>query len=235
MEPWSPEEFTQRLREVGAGKYHDKHPFHVMMNEGELSEEQLKVWVVNRMYYQKAIPVKDAIILSKCPDLKTRQRWIQRIVDHDGTPDQPGGIEKWYRLGEGMGLKREDFDTAQILPGVRFAVDAYVQVVRERPWVEAAGSSLTELFSPTLMKTRLEAFEEHYTWIDRDALAYFRGRLTQAPRDSDHGLEIVIEHCKTREQQERIVDLLSYKCDILWHQLDSIYYDCVSPTRAMAT
>ena len=234
MEAWSKEEFTERLRAVGAAHYHDKHPFHELMNDGELTPEQLKVWVVNRMYYRIAIPKKDAIILSKCPVREIRREWIQRILDHDGTPTDPGGIEKWYRLGEGMGLSRDDFDTRKVLPGVRYAVDAYVELVRTRSWVEAIASSLTELFSPVLMKTRLEAFEKYYTWIDSDALAYFRSRLKQAPRDSDHGMRVVHEYCTTREQQEGAVEMLSQKCDILWHQLDAIYYDCVAPTRSMA-
>lgn len=231
MEPWSQDEFTERLRAVGRDRYHDKHPFHQWMNDGKLDKEQLRAWVINRLYYQINIPVKDALILSKCPVRSIRQVWIQRIIDHDGTPDEPGGIEKWLRLGEGMGLSREELEHGPILPGVRFAVDAYVEFVRTKPWIEAIASSLTELFAPKLMKTRIEAFEKHYTWIDPEALAYMRGRLTQAPRDSDHGLAVVHEYCATRELQQKAVDAVSFKCDLLWAQLDAIYYHCVSPTR----
>jgi pyrroloquinoline-quinone synthase len=234
MSLWTPEEFTEQLRAVGVAHYHDKHPFHQWMNEGKLDRDQLCTWVVNRLYYQINIPVKDALILAKCPVRSIRQTWIQRIVDHDGTADQPGGIEKWLRLGEGMGLTRGELENGPLLPGVRYAVDAYVEFVRTKPWVEAIASSLTELFAPKLMKARLEAFEKYYTWIDKDALAYFRARLTQAPKDSDHGLAVVIEYCTTREMQQKAVDAVTFKCDLLWAQLDAIYYHCVSPTRPQA-
>lgn len=232
MNPWSNEEFVERLRAVGAAQYHDKHPFHTLMNDGKLSREQLQVWCVNRLYYQKNIPVKDALLLAKIPYTSIRQVWVQRILDHDGTADSPGGIEKWLRLGEAMGLSREtDLIDARLLPGVRYAVDAYVNFVRDKPWIEGVASSLTELFAPKLMGTRIAAFEEHYTYIDPEALAYMRARLTQAPRDSGHGLALVQQYCVTREMQEKAVDALQFKCDLLWAQLDAIYYHCVSPTR----
>lgn len=231
MDPLSPQELEAQLRAIGAAKYHDKHPFHKLMNDGELTKEQLQVWVVNRLYYQINIPVKDALILAKCPDRAVRQVWIQRILDHDGTPDEVGGIEKWIRLGEGMGLTRPEVTDARLLPGVRYSVDAYVEFVRTKPWLQACASSLTELFAPKLMGARLAAFEKYYTWIDPEALAYFRARLTQAPRDSDYGLALVMERCQTREQQEEALYALDYKCDLLWAQLDAIYYHCVNPTR----
>lgn len=236
MTLWTPEEFTARLREVGAVQYHDKHPFHKLMNDGKLTREQLRVWIANRFYYQKIIPVKDAIMLSRIPDRAIRQLWIQRIIDHDGLPPKegevppPGGIEKWLRLGEAAGLTREELDDERhLLPAVRYAVDAYVQLVSTRSWVEGVASSLTELFAPKLMATRLAAFEKHYTWIAPWGLDYFRGRLTQAPRDSDHGLAVVIEHCRTPEAQQRAVAALRTKCELLWAQLDAMYLHCVLP------
>lgn len=232
MNFWNDDEFTEQLRAVGRGKYHDKHPFHRLMNEGKLSREQLQLWVANRFYYQKNIPIKDAILLSRCPDRDVRRQWVQRIIDHDGAPDHPGGIEKWLRLGEATGLNRADLEGEKILlPAVRYAVDAYVNFVRERPWIEGIASSLTELFAPDLMAKRLAAFERHYTWIDPSALEYFRSRLTQAPRDSDHGLSVVLKFCRTREEQNRAVAALSFKCDLLWAQLDALYYYCVAPTQ----
>ncbi len=231
MKPWSPEELTQRLREVGEKHYHDKHPFHKLMNDGNLSREQLQVWAANRFYYQKTIPIKDAIVLSRCPIREVRRVWIQRIHDHDGYGDSPGGIEKWLRLGEGVGLSREELESeCMLLPGTRFSVDAYRNFVATKPWIEGVASSLTELFAPNLMLKRLAAFEEHYTWIDPEALAYFRSRPPLAKRDSDHGLSLVIEHCPSREEQEKAVAALKFKCDLLWAQLDAIYYHCVDPT-----
>jgi pyrroloquinoline-quinone synthase len=204
-------------------RYHSRHPFHRMMNEGRLSRRQIQGWVANRFYYQEHIPRKDAAILANCPDREVRRRWIRRIHDHDGTADGEGGIEAWLRLGEAAGLTREEmWDERHVVPGVRFAVDAYVTFARTRRWVEAVASSLTELFAPDLMAERLAAFERFYTWIDPAGLAYFRARLTQAPRDSEHALEVVIEHCRTPEEQARAVAALSFKSDVLWSMLDAI-------------
>ena len=232
MTPWTPDELTQQLREVGEQHYHDKHPFHKLMNDGNLSREQLQVWAANRFYYQKTIPIKDAIVLSRCPIREVRRIWVERIHDHDGYGDSPGGIEKWLRLGEGVGLSRADLESERmLLPGTRFSVDAYTNFVATKPWIEGVASSLTELFAPNLMLKRLAAFEQHYTWIDPDALAYFRSRPPLAKRDSDHGLSLVIEHCQSRAEQELAVAALRFKCDLLWAQLDAIYYHCVDPTR----
>jgi pyrroloquinoline-quinone synthase len=199
------------------------------MNSGELTREQIQVWTANRFYYQKNIPIKDAILLSRCPLREVRRMWVQRILDHDGFGDDPGGIEKWLRLGEGVGLSREEMESERmLLPATRFAVDAYVNFVAAKPWIEGVASSLTELFAPELMTRRLAAFETHYNWIDPKALAYFRSRPPLATRDSDQGLSLVHTHCRTREEQERAVAALSFKCDVLWAQLDALYHHCVA-------
>jgi pyrroloquinoline-quinone synthase len=204
--------------------YHSRHPFHELMNEGLLDRPQIRGWVANRFYYQQNIPRKDATILANCPDRGVRRRWIRRIHDHDGTPDgEEGGIEAWLRLGEAVGLGREEmWDERHVVPGVRFAVDAYVNFARTRPWVEAVASSLTELFAPDLMSERLAAFERFYTWIDPAGLDYFRARISQAPRDSEHALEVVMEHCRTPDEQARAVAALSFKNDVLWSMMDAI-------------
>jgi pyrroloquinoline-quinone synthase len=218
----STESFVAALR-AQSQRYHDLHPFSRKMNEGRLRPGQVQGWVANRFAYQAAIPRKDAAILSNCPDREVRRRWIRRIHDHDGTADGEGGIEAWLRLGEAVGLTREEVgDERHVVPGVRFAVDAYVTFARTRPWVEAVASSLTELFAPDLMADRLAAFERHYPWIDPRGLAYFRARLTQAPRDSEHALQVVTEHCRTWDQQAAAVAALSFKCDVLWSMLDAI-------------
>ena len=209
-------------------RYHDRHPFHRRMNEGGLSRRQIQGWVANRFYYQENLPRKDAAILANCPDREVRRRWIRRILDQDGTvPDgmggAEGGIEAWLRLAEAVGLTRaEVLDDRHVVPGVRFAVDAYITFARTRPWTEAVASSLTELFAPDLMAERLAAFERHYPWIDRQGLAYFRARLTQAPRDSEHAMEVVTRYCRTPDEQAAAVAALSFKCDVLWSMLDAI-------------
>lgn len=216
------ETFLEALQ-AQAQRYHSRHPFHAAMNEGRLSPRQIQGWVANRFYYQVNIPRKDAAILANCPDRAVRRRWIRRIVDHDGTAGAEGGIEAWLRLAEAVGLTREDVeDERHVAPGVRFAVDAYVTFARTRPWVEAVASSLTELFAPDLMAERLAAFERYYPWIDPVGLTYFRARLTQAPRDAEHALEVVQDRCRTPEEQARAVAALAFKCDVLWGMLDAI-------------
>jgi pyrroloquinoline-quinone synthase len=222
---WDRESFTAKLREVGERAYHDKHPFHVAMNEGRLSREALRGWVANRFYYQRNIPIKDAAILSNCPLREVRRMWIHRITDHDGNAENEGGIEAWLRLGQACGLSIDELlQNRQLLPGVRFAVDAYVNFARTRPWPVAIASSLTELFAPDLMATRIAAFEKFYTWIDPAGLDYFRRRVTQARRDSNEALILTMEHCHTVELQRAAVAALSFKCDLLWSILDSIHH-----------
>ena len=226
----SVEEFTQRLRAVGEEGYHDKHPFHILMHEGKLTRRQLQAWIENRFYYQAIIPKKDAAIMAKVDDPAVRRAWIQRIIDHDGTREGEGGIHKWLVLAEAAGLRREDVENFRfVLPGVRFAVDAYLTFVQSHSLLEAVASSLTELFAPTLMSRRLPAFEEHYPWVEKQGLEYFRSRLIQAPRDVEYGLDYVITHCTTRDLQERAVAALRLKCHILWSLLDAVHFAHVSP------
>ncbi len=204
--------------------YHIHHPYHTLMNAGELSQEQIRGWVANRFYYQIKIPQKDAAILANCPDRKTRSLWIQRIQDHDGRPDDPGGIEAWIQLGLAVGLNREEIISLEhVLPGVRFAVDAYVNFARTADWHEAASSSLTEMFAPKIHKQRLDNWPENYPWIDKAGFIYFQKRLSEARRDVQHGLEITLDWYKTREQQERMLEILQFKLDVLWSMADAMY------------
>ena len=217
------DEFLARLREVGGRAYHDKHPFHVAMNSGELSRDALRGWVANRFYYQRNIPIKDAAIISNCPLREVRRIWIHRIHDHDGNETNEGGIQAWLRLGEACGVSRDELLQNRLLqPGVRFAVDAYVNFARTEPWPVAIASSLTELFAPDLMATRLAAFEKFYPWIDASGLDYFRRRVTQARRDSDEALKITLEYCDTVDLQNRAVRALEFKCELLWAILSAI-------------
>lgn len=222
-ELWDRDSFVARLRETGGGAYHDKHPFHIAMNEGRLTPKALRGWVANRFYYQRNIPIKDAAILSNCPLREIRRLWIHRIIDHDGAAPNEGGIEAWLRLGEACGVARETMLRDQeVQPAVRFAVDAYVHFARTQPWPVAISSSLTELFAPDLMATRLAAFEKFYPWINPSGLDYFRHRISQARRDSDAALTISLEYCNTPELQRAAVGALQFKCDLLWAILDAI-------------
>ena len=230
--PLGRETFIAKLREVGGRAYHDKHPFHVAMNEGRLSPGALRGWVANRFYYQYNIPIKDAAILSNCPLRDVRRVWVHRIVDHDGSGENEGGIEAWLRLGEACGLSRNELlEERHLQPGARFAVDAYVNFARMQPWPVAIASSLTELFAPDLMATRLAAFEKFYTWINPSGLDYFRRRVTQARRDSGEALAITLEHSTTRELQDAAIRALEFKCDVLWSMLDAIHYAYAGANR----
>lgn len=220
--PLTRKEFEIALRAKG-NFYHTQHPYHVAMYEGRCTPEQIRGWVANRFYYQISIPIKDAAIMANCPDRDARRQWVQRILDHDGYGGTEGGIEAWLRLGESVGLSREEILSEEhVLPGVRFAVDAYVNFARRANWKEAASSSLTELFAPTIHQNRLDTWPTHYPWIKADGYQYFRNRLTEARRDVEHGLTITLDHYTTREQQERMLEILQFKLDILWSMLDAM-------------
>jgi pyrroloquinoline-quinone synthase len=219
---WTREEFEARLREKGRA-YHIHHPYNVMLNTGKASPEQIRGWVANRFSYQIAIPVKDAAILSNCPDREVRRQWVQRILDHDGYGEDAGGIEAWIRLGLAVGLVREEItDLRHVIAGVRFAVDAYVNFARRAPWQEAVCSSLTELFAVDIHKQRLANWPEHYPWIEPDGLQYFRNRVSQARRDVEHGLAVTLDYFDTRSAQMRALDLLQFKLDVLWAMNDAM-------------
>jgi pyrroloquinoline-quinone synthase len=223
---WDRVEFEAKLRERGRS-YHIHHPFNVMLNTGKATPEQIRGWVANRFYYQIAIPIKDAAVMSNCTDREVRRGWIQRILDHDGFEiggiKDPGGIEAWLRLGEAVGLTREEIeDQRHLIPAVKFAVDAYVNFARRAPWQEAVCSSLTELFAPEIHKQRLATWPEHYGWIEAEGLSYFRNRVSQARRDVEQGLAVTLDHFDTRALQERALEILQFKLDILWAMNDAM-------------
>ncbi len=227
---WSREEFERRLREKGRA-YHIYHPFNVRMNTGGCTPEEIRCWVANRFYYQICIPRKDAAILANMPDREQRRRWITRILDHDGYGNyegvMAGGIEAWTRLGEAVGIPREQLWSLQlVVPGVRFACDAYVNFAARAPWQEAVCSSLTEMFAPEIHKERLANWPEHYPWIEAEGLSYFRNRIPLASRDVEHGLEVTLNYFQTLAAQQRALEILQFKLDILWTMLDAIEKAC---------
>jgi pyrroloquinoline-quinone synthase len=203
--------------------YWREHPFHRRLHRGDLSDHEIRIWVANRWYYQAALPRKDAAILANCPLPEVRRRWIGRIVYQDGACEGEGGLEAWLRLAEAVGLPREEVIAERhVAPGVRFATDAYVAFARDRPWLEAVAASLTELFSPDLMRDRVAAMRRHYPWIDPAGYAYFESRTTAAANEADVALDLVLSHCRSRGQQDAAQDALKFKCDVLWALLDSI-------------
>ena len=221
--PLTREQFIERLRAEGARRYHDHHPFHEAMHAGALTREQLQAWVRNRYYYQTRIPIKDALILAKSEDPEFRRRWIHRIHDHDGEKEGEGGLALWLRLASGVGLDPDEVASLRgVLPGVRFACDGYVQLVRERSLLEAVASSLTEFFAPDLMSRRIAAWEQHYPWVKPELLSYFRSRVPRARADSEEAIEFVVSEARSRHQQQRCVDALICKTEILWSLLDCV-------------
>ena len=223
------DELFARLRKIGEERYHHRHPFHLLMHEGKLTRGQLQAWALNRYYYQSRIPIKDALILARSEDAGFRRAWRKRIVDHDGEEGGTGGIEKWIKLAEATGLERARVESAaEVLPAVKYAVDAYLRLVSERSFLEAVASSLTELFSGTLIALRMDALRKHYPWLS-GGLDYFEARLSQAPADARFALDWVTRHAQSREQQELACGALRAKCDILWAQLDALYLAYVQP------
>lgn len=226
----TPEDLEQALRQIGEERYHNRHPFHRLLHNGELDKGQVQAWSLNRYYYQASIPIKDATLLARLPTAELRREWRRRIEDHDGDGKSLGGIERWIKLAEGVGLDRSYVESLDgILPGTRFAVDAYVHFVRDRTVLEAIASSLTELFSPTIIAERVSGMLAHYDFITSDTLAYFTPRLTQAPQDSDFALAYVKTHADTAEKQQAVLAALRFKCDVLWAQLDALYLAYVAP------
>ena len=221
--PWSRDQFEQKLRDKEAF-YHIRHPLHVKMHAGSMSRQQVQGWVANRFYYQTAIPVKDAAIMANCPEPDVRRHWVKRILDHDGFEDAEGGIEAWLQLGESVGLTRQALWSEQhVLPGVRFAVDSYVNFARRASWQEAASSSLTEMFAPKIHQARLDNWPDVYPWIDEKGYRYFRKRLSEARRDVAYGLTITLDYYKTRRQQEQALTILQFKLDVLWTMCDAMW------------
>src|SRR5579862_3519875 len=223
-------ELEAALREIGASRYHNLHPFHKRLHGGRLGRGQVQAWALNRYYYQSRIPAKDATLLARLPTAALRRAWRSRNVDHDGDAPGTGGVARWLKLAEGVGLDRDYVEsTAGILPGTRFAVDAYVNFVRDRSIVEAIASSLTELFSPGIIAERVSGMLAGYDFVTQETLAYFTPRLTQAPRDADFALAYVLDHATTPETQRAAQDALRFKCDVLWSELDALDYAYVEP------
>jgi pyrroloquinoline-quinone synthase len=226
----SPDGLEAALRQIGAERYHSRHPFHAMLHGGRLNRGQVQAWALNRYYYQSQIPIKDAVMISRLPTPDLRREWRRRLTDHDGAGDGPGGIDRWLKLAEGVGLDRDYVrSTRGILAGTRFAVDAYVHFVRDRSLLEAVASSLTELFSPKIISERVSGMLANYDWITSETLAYFTPRLTQAPEDSAFALAYVKTHATTVETQTAVLDALIFKCEVLWTQLDALYLAYVDP------
>ena len=228
--PWPREEFLAHLRRLGEERYHSLHPFHRLLHGGKLGRGQVQAWVLNRFYYQARIPLKDAALLSRMEDPALRRSWRKRIEEHDGGAGNEGGIERWLVLAEAVGLDREKVLRHEgLLPGVRFAVDAYVQFVRERSLLEAIASSLTELFAPAIHEERIAGLLKHYEFANERTLAYFQRRLKEAPEDVAFTLDWVVERADTSERQQAVLDAVTFKTDLLWAQLDALHHAYVAP------
>jgi pyrroloquinoline-quinone synthase len=231
----TPEELEAKLRDIGARRYHRLHPFHQMLHGGKCTKEQVQAWALNRYYYQAMIPVKDASLIARCEDSAVRREWRSRLVDHDGADGGDGGIARWLKLTDGLGLDREYVTSLRgLLPGTRFAVEAYVHFVREKTLLEAIASSLTELFSPVIISERVEGMLKNDAFVTVDTLAYFSARPPQARRDSDFALGYVKEHARTAEQQQLVLRALEFKCDVLWSMLDALHHAYVEPRHVPA-
>ena len=230
LAPNTGSDLEARLRQIGAERYHDKHPFHALMRDGKLTKAQVQAWALNRYYYQSRIPTKDSVMMSRLIDADLRRIWSQRVIDHDGTREGEGGLRKWLHLCQGLGLDHDYVvSEAGVLPATKFAVDAYVNFVRDKPLIEAIASSLTELFSPGIIRERVTSMLAQYDFVDEDMLIYFKGRMTQAPRDADFALDYVVRHATTPELEDSVCQALVFKTKVLWSQLDALYFAYVEP------
>jgi pyrroloquinoline-quinone synthase len=226
----TPDALEAALKAIGAERYHNLHPFHRLLHGGKLNRGQVQAWALNRYYYQSRIPAKDATLLARLPNAELRRAWRHRLEDHDGSEPNTGGVARWLKLAEGVGLDPAYVESTDgLLAGTRFAVDAYVAFVRDRSVLEAIASSLTEMFSPTIIAERVSGMLANYDFVTKETLAYFTPRLTQAPRDADFALAYVKQHAVTVEQQQASLDALRFKCSLLWAQLDALHYAYVEP------
>jgi coenzyme PQQ biosynthesis protein C len=226
----TPQELEAALRDIGARRYHRLHPFHRLLHGGGCSKGQVQAWALNRYYYQAMIPIKDASLIARCDDPAIRREWRSRLIDHDGETEGDGGIARWLRLTDGLGLDRDPVVSLRgLLPGTRFAVEAYVRFVREKSLLEAIASSLTELFSPQIIGERVEGMLAGYPFVTRATLAYFDQRPPQAARDADFALNYCKTHARTAEQQHQVLAALEFKCAVLWAMCDALYHAYVDP------
>ncbi len=230
MKLMQPGELEAALRDIGARRYHRLHPFHHLLHSGQCTKGQVQAWALNRYYYQAMIPIKDASLIARCEDSAIRREWRSRLVDHDGDADGEGGIARWLKLTDGLGLDRDYVTSLQgLLPGTRFAVDAYVRFVREKTLLEAIASSLTELFSPVIISERMDGMLANYDFVTRETLSYFDKRPPQAARDSDFALDYVKRHARTPDTQAQVLAALEFKCSVLWAMLDALHHAYVDP------
>jgi coenzyme PQQ biosynthesis protein C len=220
------------LRDIGARRYHRLHPFHKLLHSGKCTKGQVQAWALNRYYDQAMIPIKDASLIARCEDSAVRREWRSRLVDHDGEREDDGGIARWLKLTDGLGLDRDYVTSLRgLLPGTRFAVDAYVRFVREKTLLEAIASSLTEMFSPVIISERMAGMLANYDFVTRETLSYFDKRPPQAERDADFALNYVKRNAKTPEQQQAVLAALEFKCGLLWAMLDSLHHAYVDPKQ----
>ena len=232
MKLLSPGELEAALRDIGARRYHRLHPFHHLLHSGKCTKNQVQAWALNRYYYQAMIPIKDASLIARCDDSAIRREWRSRLVDHDGEQGDDGGIARWLRLTDGLGLDRDYVSSLRgLLPATRFAVDAYVRFVREKTLLEAIASSLTEMFSPQIIGERVEGMLASYPFVTRETLAYFDKRPPQAARDADFALNYCKTIARTPEQQQQVLAALEFKCSVLWAMCDALYHAYVAPNE----
>lgn len=223
------DEFEAAIRAVGAERYHNLHPFHKRLHGGHCSKDEVRAWALNRYCYQEAVPRKDAAFMSRAFDRELRREWVRRLLDHDGYGEEPGGIERWLVLTDGLGFAREYVTSRRgALAATKFAVEAYVRYVREESLVVAVASSLTELFAPAIHRERIVGMLENYDFVDDHVMAYFKRRLTQAPKDSEFALQFIKDNCRNREEQEACIEAVRFKCDVLWSQLDALWHAYVT-------
>ncbi len=225
------EYLTKYVKRSLEPRYFLNHPFMKLFYAGRLTNEQIRAWIVNRFYYQKQMPLKDSIILANCTDTAARKLWLQRLMKREGVGGYRGDVEGWAMLAEAAGISRKTLENTEVLPGVRFAVDAYLNFVKTVSWVEGVAASLPELLAVNELPKRIEALRRHYGWIGREGVEFFIERLSYIKEDIELVLELLTTHIRNNIMLKKCFEAARYNCNVHWSMLDAIYMEYVLPRK----
>ena len=235
-----PEELISDLQEVLQKRHPRPHPVRQLLLTGRLTKEQLQWWARNLYHEFSNIHRFFGVRYQKCPVAELRRALIENMIEEEGEDmigrKHPSHAELWRRFGEGVGVPREEMLGYEPLPGIRAALEMYVQLVQQSHWAVAIGTGLVfEGGGPKRMKEEREALERHYPWIPSRALDFFR---VHEYHDEGHGnfcVDVIRQHCMELHLQEEMRAAVRSRADIMWLQNDSIYHAFVRPALSSET
>ena len=218
--------FVHSLLKEGDKRFPSQHPFMKLFYEGKLTKQQMQGWAVNRYYFHRSIPSKEAAIVANCPD-HVRKFWAEKLMEEDGTDGKPSHPDLWLRFCEDLGLQRNEVKKAEILPAVRMAVDGYLNLARYRPWKVGVGASLTEFSVPKRMEKMIAAFQAHYPYVTEEGMSFFKEHMIA---DMEHGqltIDLIKENCETPQDESEVKEGYFYKIDMHRVILDAVHLEYV--------